>query len=107
MLRYFDPKLQTVLQCDSSDTGVVACLMPNSQPVAYVSRSLTDTERNYAQCGKELLSIVFGMGKFENYVYGHNVLVESYHKPLEIICRKTLCSSAKTTAEDAVTITEI
>ena len=95
MLRYFDPDIQTVLQCDSSDTGLGACLMQGGQPVAYASRSLTDTERNYAQCEKELLSIVFGMGKFENYVYGRKVLVESDHKPLEIICKKSLVSALK------------
>ena len=95
VLRYFDPDIQTVLQCDSSDTGLGACLMQGGQPVAYASRSLTDTERNYAQCEKELLSIVFGMGKFENYVYGRKVLVESDHKPLEIICKKSLVSAPK------------
>ena len=95
VLRYFDPELQTVLQCDSSDTGLGACLMQMGQPVAYASRSLTDTERNYAQCEKELLSIVFGMEKFETYVYGRRVLVESDHKPLEIICRKSLVSAPK------------
>ena len=41
VLRYFDPKLQTVLQCDSCDTGLGACLMQTGQPVAYASRSLT------------------------------------------------------------------
>ena len=95
VLRYFDPKLQTVLQCDSSDTGLGACLMQTGHPVAYASRSLTDTKRNCAQCEEELLSIVFGMGEFENYIYGRKVLVESDHKPLEIICRKSLVSAPK------------
>jgi hypothetical protein len=52
------------LQCDASDTGLGATLMQNGQPVAYASRFLTKTERNYAQIEKELLAIVFGTEKF-------------------------------------------
>ena len=34
VLRYFDPDIRAVLQCDSSDTGLGACLMQGGQPVA-------------------------------------------------------------------------
>ena len=64
ILRYFNPADETLLQCNDSDTGLGATLLQNGQPVAYTSRSLTDTERNYAQIGKELLAIVFGAEKF-------------------------------------------
>ena len=52
-----------MLQCDASDTGLGATLLQNGQPVAYASRSLTHTERDYAQIEKELLAIVFGAEK--------------------------------------------
>lgn len=87
---YFDPAQETVLQCDASDTGHGATLLQNGQPVAYASRSLTDTERSYGQIGKELLAIVFGEEKFTQYTYGRKVYVESDHKPLEVIYRKPL-----------------
>jgi len=45
VLRYLNPAEETVLQCDTSDTGLGATLLQNGQPVAYASRSLTDTER--------------------------------------------------------------
>ena len=64
ILRYFNPADETVLQCNASDTGLGATLPQNGQPVAYAYRSLTDTERNYAQIEKELLAIVFGAEKF-------------------------------------------
>ena len=35
--------------------------------------------RKYAQIDKELVAIVFGMEKFETYLYGRKVLVESDH----------------------------
>ena len=60
MLRYFDPAETTVLQCDSSSTGLDAVLMQNGHPITYASRALTKTEREYAQIQRELLAIVLG-----------------------------------------------
>ena len=95
VLRYFDEAKQTVLQCDASKSGLGVCLLQEGHPVAYASRALTAAEKNYAQIEKELLSIVFGMEKFETYVYGRNVKVETDHKPLEIICQKSLATAPK------------
>lgn len=64
--------------------------MQDGHPVVYASRALTRTECNYAQIEKELLAVVFGMERFENYTYGRHIKVESDHKPVEIIQRKSL-----------------
>ena len=37
-----------------------------------------------------MLAIVFGCDKFHQYVYGRHVHVESDHKPLEVIFKKSL-----------------
>ena len=95
VLKYFDPEKPTVVQCDASESGLGACIMQEGHPIAYASRSLTATECNYAQIEKELLAIVFAMERFENYVYGRHVLIESDHKPLEVICKKSLLSAPK------------
>ncbi len=96
VLKYFDPKEgQIVLQCDASQYGLGACLMQNQHPVAYASRALSTTECHYAQIEKELLAIVFGMEKFQEYVYGRKIKVETDHKPLESIARKSLLNTPK------------
>ena len=95
LLKFFDPKVTPVLQCDASMHGLGACLLQNNQPVAYASRSLTQTEIHYAQIEKEMLAIVFGMEKFETYLYGRKVFVESDHKPLEAILKKSLLNAPK------------
>ena len=68
--------------------GLGESLIQDIYPVAYASRSLTIAEANYAQIDKELLTVVFGMKKFETYLYGRRVIVKSDHKPLESILKK-------------------
>ena len=95
ILQYFNRTVQPVLPCDASQNGLSACLMQNGHPTAYASRSLTHTETNYAQIEKEMLAIVYGMEKFNTYVYGWKTLAESDHKPLEAIFKKGLTSALK------------
>ena len=95
VLKYFDPSVEAVLQCDASQHGLGACMMQNGQPVAYASRSLTETDCNYVQMEKELLAIVFGVEKFESYLYGRKFKVETDHKPLGSILKKSLLRAPK------------
>lgn len=95
VLKYFDPKDDVELQCDASDRGLGACLVQEGQPVAYVSRSMTETEGNYGQIEKEMLAILLGVERFEQCVYGRPVKIQTDHKPLESIFRKSLHSAPK------------
>ena len=58
-LAYFDPNKESVLQVDSSQKGLGAVLMHDSQPIAYASKSLTDTKSRYANIERELLAVVY------------------------------------------------
>ena len=69
--------------------------MQNGQACAYALRSMTDTEAHYAQIEKEMLSIVFAVERFEQCVYGRPVKVETDHKQLESIFKKSLISAPK------------
>ena len=44
VLRYYDPERELTIQCDASQTGLGAALLQNGQPLAFVSRALTDAE---------------------------------------------------------------
>ena len=72
-----------------------ACHLQDGHPLAYTSRALTPGETNYAQIEKELLSIVFGVERFESYVYDRKVFVDTDHKPLESIMKKSLLGAPK------------
>lgn len=90
MLNNFDINKQIVLQCDSSKDALGCCLLQDSKPVAYASRSLTETETNYAQIEKELLSITFSLSKFHNYVYGQDIIINNDHLPLVSLVKKPI-----------------
>ena len=90
VLKFFDPTKPIVVRCDASRNGLGAVLLQEEQPIAYASRSMTETETRYAQIEKELLSVVFALERFNAYTYGVKVLVENDHKPLEIILKKSL-----------------
>ncbi|UYV78068.1 K02A2.6-like [Cordylochernes scorpioides] len=50
--------------------------------IAYASRSLSETERKYAQIEKEALALTWAMDKFKNYIISLEVELETDHKPL-------------------------
>ena len=56
VLRYFDVSKEVAIECDSSDVSLGAVLTQDGQPVAYASRALTQTKRNYAQIEKSMFS---------------------------------------------------
>lgn len=90
VLSYFDSKAQSTIQADASQYRLGACLLQRGKPVAYASRSLLAAECNYAQIEKELLAIVFACQKFHQYIYGVLTKVQTDHKPLESIVKKSL-----------------
>ena len=89
-LRYYDQTKPVTLQCDASPKGLGACIIQDGQPITFASKSLTDTETHYANIERELLAIIYGCEKFHTYLYGRTFIVETDHKPLEMINLKNL-----------------
>ena len=87
VLAHYDPKKPLILECDTSPTGIGACLLQPDKvgylrPVTYVSRSLAAAERNYAQIEREALAIVFAVKRLKQYLCGRHFTLRTDHKPL-------------------------
>lgn len=88
-LSHFDPKLKTRVVADASPVGLGAVLLQfhegTPKVVSYASKSLTDTEKRYAQTEKEALALVWAVERFQIYLFGVRFELETDHKPLEAI----------------------
>ena len=85
-LVHYDPKLPIVVSADSSSYGIGAVMSHRidnvDRPVYFISRTLTETERNYPQLEREALALVFAVKKFHYYLWGQAFTLITDHKPL-------------------------
>lgn len=86
VLAHYDPNREILVSADSSSFGLGAVIRQKHghtwKPLAYASRSLTETEQRYAQIEKEALGITWACEKFSNFLIGTHFVVETDHKPL-------------------------
>ena len=85
-LALYDPAAVTKVSADASAYGLGAVLLQKIdshwKPVAYASRSMSETERRYAQIEKEALAATWACEKFSDFVLGKHIILETDHKPL-------------------------
>ncbi|UYV61148.1 K02A2.6-like, partial [Cordylochernes scorpioides] len=85
-LALYDPSLPITVSADASSFGLGAVIWQTKdglrQVIAYASRTLSETEKRYAQIEKEALAITWACEKFKQYIQGLVITLETDHKPL-------------------------
>ena len=94
-LAFFDPNKAIVVSADSSSYAIGGVILQRHEkilrPVAYCSRMLNTSERNYAQIERELLALVWTCDKFSMYLQYQEFTLQTDHKPLvPLINKKSL-----------------
>ena len=73
---------------NTSDGGI-----PNNlRPIAYASKTLSQTESNYSNIERDLLGVVFSCLHLKHFAYGCKVTLITDHKPLVSLFKKSLGS---------------
>ncbi|KAL7723905.1 hypothetical protein ACLKA6_014499 [Drosophila palustris] len=89
-LAHFNENLPLILATDASSFGIGVVLshtQPDGKerPIAFASKTLDVHQVRYSQIEKEALSIIFGVKKFHQYLYGRKFILITDHKPLVTI----------------------
>jgi len=79
-----------VLETDASAMGLGAVLSQYQadglpHPIAYASRALSPSERNYGITDLETLAVVWALSHFHYYLYGHKVRIITDHTAVKAI----------------------
>lgn len=86
LLQYPDFEKPFILTTDASAVALGAVLsqgpVGSDKPVAYASRTLSDTESRYSTIERELLAIIWAVKHFRPYLYGHKFYIYTDHRPL-------------------------
>ena len=88
-LSHYDDSKTLILATDASSYGIGAVLSQQSSdgetPLAYASKTLTTAQKGYSQIEREALSIIYGVTKFRQFLYGRRFILLTDHEPLTSI----------------------
>lgn len=87
VLVHFNPKLPIILESDASQYAIAGVLSHrfsdgSKKPIAFISRALSKSEKNYSVIDKEALAIIFSVIKLRQYLIGNYFELATDHKPL-------------------------
>ena len=71
ILKFYDASKPCKISVDASKSGLGAVLLHDDNPIAYASRSLTESQQRWAQIEKEMYAVVSGCERLTNLYMGN------------------------------------
>ncbi|GFW49164.1 retrovirus-related Pol polyprotein from transposon opus [Trichonephila clavipes] len=89
-----DANLPFQVHCDASDYGVGCCLTQQdtggvNRPIAFASQKFNATQKNWASIEKEAWAVLYGLNKFDKWIYDAKMEIISDHYPLKYLNQTT------------------
>ena len=96
-LAHYAKDRENIVTTDASKTGLGITLWQKQsdgeiKPIAFGSRYLNDSGKNYSIGELELLAVVWGLEKFRFYLYGKEVFLYTDHQALEPLIKRNRCN---------------
>ena len=85
VIKPFDVNKNSVLSTDASKEAIGAVLTQDNHPVIYISRTLSEAERNYSNIEREALAIVWSVARLKHFLMGHRFDIKTDHQPLQYL----------------------
>ena len=86
-LAFPHPNRPCILDTDASDVAIGAvlsqCINGAERPIAFYSRTMNATQRNYCATRRELLAVVAALQHFRHYLLGNQVILRTDHHSLK------------------------
>lgn len=86
VLAFPDFEKHFILTTDASDKAIGAVLSQQfpegEKPITFISRTLSESEENFATIEKEMLAVVWALSNLRNFIYGTHVKIYTDHQPL-------------------------
>ena len=71
-----------VLECDASGNGISGILLQDGQPIVFISKALTETQKRYSNIERELLAVIVVVEKLHHYIFGRPFNSHTDHSPV-------------------------
>ena len=82
VLKPFSLSENVLLTVDASEYAAAGILSQNGQPVAFISHTFTDNERNWSNVEREAFAVVWCVERLRYFLLGKRFKLETDHSPL-------------------------
>ena len=80
------------METDACDDGIGAVLLQNGQPIAFLSKALSQPHRSLSIYEKEFLALIMAVERWRPYLQLQEFIIKTDHKSLSYLSEQNLHS---------------